>query len=130
MSTTIRSFVEKHKIRMTADWADSNPNMDSKDMNHFKCLLRRGPARMTIYFSQGYGIRGEPDAAGVLDCLASDAASVDNAQSFEEWARDLGYEEDSRAERTFKACESQAQKLRTFLGADLYAELLYKTDRL
>jgi hypothetical protein len=66
----------------------------------------------------------------VLDCLASDACSTDNASSFEDWCRDIGYDTDSwRAHRTFKIIEAQAAKLKRFLGDDLYEALLYNTER-
>lgn len=126
------AFVRLNKIRMDADWADENPNMaDYQNMNHFKCVLKMGRSRMTVYFSQGYGISGEPDAELVLDCLASDSAGVENARSFEDWANEYGYDTDSRkAEKGFKVCERQAEKLKAFLGDDLYQKLLWKTERL
>lgn len=129
---TMKQFVNKNKIKAEAECADSNPHMaDSKNMNHFKVILRHNRRQMTIPFSQGYGISGEPTAADVLNCLASDSASVENARSFEDWASDLGYDPDSRkAEKIFKACETQAEKLKKFLGDDLYQELLWNTEGL
>ena len=126
------AFVRLNKIRMTSDYADSNPNMaDSQNMNHFKCTLKMGKKQMTLFFSQGYGINGEPDAESVLDCLASDSAGVENAFSFEDWANEYGYDIDSRkAEKIFKVCERQAEKLKAFLGDDLYQQLLWKTEKL
>ncbi len=39
--------------------------------------------------------------------------------SFDEWARDLGYDTDSRrAEKTYKQVVSQTAKLKRFLGED------------
>ena len=80
----------------------------------------------------GYGHNGKaPKAADILDCLASDAASYDNARSFEDWASEFGYDEDSRkAERIFKACGKQAIKLKRFLGEPAYERLLWDTERL
>jgi hypothetical protein len=72
-----------------------------------------------------------PDAGTVLDCLAADAAGHDNADSFEDWAAEYGYETDSRkAERTYNLTGTQAGKLRRFLGNVLYEELLYQVERL
>lgn len=126
------AFVRLNKIRMTYDWADSNPNMtDSQNMNHYKCTLKMGKKQITLFFSQGYGISVDPDAESVLDCLASDSASIENARSFEDWANEYGYNTDSRkAEKIFKACERQAEKLKSFLGDELYNSLLWKTERL
>ena len=128
----MKNFIAKNRIRIENTFTDNNPNMtDSANMNHFKSTLRMGKRQMTIIFSQGYGIQGEPTAASVLDCLASDAAGVENARSFEDWCGDYGYDTDSRkAENIFKACEKQAEKLKNFLGDDLYKACLYDTERL
>ena len=127
----MNAFINRNRVRIHSDWADSNPNNPEwRDANHYKCRLRMGNKQMTVYFSQGYGVCGEPTAAGVLDCLASDSAGVDNARSFEEWCSEYGYDTDSRkAERIYKVCVRQAGKLRTFLGVDLYETLLWKTER-
>ena len=128
----VKQFCNKHKIKARADWADANPHMaDSQNMNHFKVTLRHDGRQMTLYFSQGYGISGEPTAADVLNCLASDSSSVENARSFEDWASDLGFDPDSRkAEKIFKVCEKQAERLKKFLGEDLYKILLWDVEGL
>ena len=128
----VKQFCNKHKIKARVEWADANPHMaDSQNMNHFKVTLRFSGRQMTLYFSQGYGISGEPTAADVLNCLASDSSSVENARSFEDWASDLGYDTDSRkAEKIFKVCEVQAGKLKKFLGEDLYKILLWDVEGL
>jgi hypothetical protein len=130
MMLTMNQFVNKNRIKARADWADSNPNMaDAQNMNHFKVTLKAAGRQMTLYFSQGYGISGEPTAARVLDCLASDSSSVENARSFEDWASDLEYDPDSRrAEKIFKTCEKQAERLKKFLGEELYKTLLWDTE--
>lgn len=67
----------------------------------------------------------------MLDCLASESASIDNSNGFDDWCADFGYNTDSRkAERDFQSCQHQALRLKTFLGSSLYAELLYGTERL
>lgn len=72
----------------------------------------------------------EPDAANVLDCLASDAAGIENARSFEDWAGEYGYDEDSRkALDTYLLCQAQAAKLSQFLGAEAFQALLFDTER-
>lgn len=61
---------------------------------------------------------------------ASDAAGVENATSFEDWCEEYGYDTDSRcAERTFKACKHATERLKNFLGNDLYETLLWKIER-
>lgn len=132
-TVTIDSFIRVNRIRMDAERTDSNPNMDdSAHMDHWKCVLKMGYKRMTVYFSQGYGHNGrEPKVADVLDCLASDAAGVENARSFEDWCSEYGYDTDSRkAEKTFKVCEHQAKRLENFLGGEhLFKRLMYSTER-
>ncbi len=148
---TIADFISTNRITMTCKRTDSNPSMEPTSrgsMDHWKCTLQRprnrqevdtgkgiavvfsGHLSMTLTFSMGYGHHGaEPDVASVLDCIASDAAGVANAQSFEDWCGDYGYDADSRkAEKTYKACEHQAARLQAFLG-DLYNTLLWHTER-
>lgn len=85
---------------------------------------RDGGAWQRYYFAH-------PDAESVLDCLASDAATVENARRFEEWAEELGYDPDSReAEKTFDVCVDAAKQLEDFLGRDAYNTLLWDIERL
>lgn len=129
---TMADFVTQNNIKIASEYADRNPHMpDWNDANHYKCKLTMGRKQMTIYFSQGYGVSHEPEAADVLNCLADDSAGVSNARSFEEWADEYGYDTDSRkAEKTYNVCVKQAARLLSFLGEDLYDELLWETERL
>jgi hypothetical protein len=134
---TLPEFVNAQRIMMTAEPTDSNPSMepDRNPMDHWKCKLTRtdkdGRRSLTIIFSMGMGHSGkQPHVNDVLDCLASDASSYDNAQGFEDWAADFGLDPDSRkAERTYKAVQVSAAKLKRFLGDEAYETLLYKTER-
>lgn len=57
-----------------------------------------------------------PSAADVLYSLTSDASALDHP-TFESWAGDFGYSEDSReAERIYRACLDIGLKLRTAIG--------------
>ena len=81
---------------------------------------------MRVPFSQGSAHTQEPTASDVLECLASDASGVDNAQSFDDWCAEYGYDNDSRkAEKTYKTCQRQADNLRNFLGNENFETLLY-----
>jgi len=127
-----KQFVNRYKVRMTADWADNNPNMPdmARGSSHWKCVLKQGGRQLTVPFSQGPAHCSEPTAADVLDCLASDSANIFD-YSFEEWASELGYDPDSRkAERVFMACEKQAKGLMRLLGRDCFNGLVYETERL
>lgn len=125
---TFQEFCDLHEITATSERVDSNPHMDDFDGNHFQVTLRRAPDMglptrvLTVHFSQGYGIAGEPTAHGVLECLASDSHAL--GQTFEEWAADFGFDADSRkAERTYMACLSTARKLEKFLGSERFMAL-------
>ena len=126
-TTAIGDFVQHHKITLTSERTDANPNMaDSRDMDHHRCVLRCGGKRMTLIFSMGVGHRGSPpESTDVLSCLASDASGVEDARSFEEWCSELGFDADSRtAEKTYKVIIKQAIKLKRLLGDDAYRDLI------
>ena len=138
---SLAEFIAEHAITMTAERADANPNMNDKgyalalgrpEMDHWRIVLKCGSRRMSTYFSKGLGHHGaEPTAAEVLDCLASDAAGVANADSFEDWAGDYGYDTDSRsAHKTYTICKRQAERLRKLLGDEqAYDGLLFSIER-
>lgn len=131
----IADFVKDNQITMTVERADSNPAQPEwNDADHWRCRLvsRLNKSRMTVYFSKGYGHHGaEPIASEVLDCLAMDAAGIENSGDFTDWCNEYGYDTDSRkAERTFKLIQKQADQLRRLLGDDSYNELLWNTERL
>jgi hypothetical protein len=133
---TLKQFIGRESITIESQMVDRNPNMDSSDrMDHYKCKLSRRfgnvQRAMTVYFSMGLALCREPTVEDVLDCLASDASTVDNAKSFEDWCSELGYDTDSRkAERTYRACERQREKLMQFLGQAAYDQLVWNTERL
>jgi hypothetical protein len=126
-TVTIDAFIHQYALALRATRTDRNPNMTgSQPMDHWRCVLSCGRRRMTIVFSQGSGFHGaEPALRSVLDCLASDASSLDTRGTFEEWAADLGWDPDSRtAERSYRACQRQTRQLRTLLGTEAYEALL------
>jgi hypothetical protein len=129
---TMKSFVNQNEVKMDVDWVYENKlNPEWKDANHYKVTLKCHGKQLITYFSQGYGITGEPKPEDVLNALASDSSMVENAGSFEGWANELGYDTDSRkAEKIYKVCIKQAEKLKSFLGDDKYQELLYNTESL
>ncbi len=126
-----KQFVNRNGIKATSVMVDSNPNMPDFDGDNYKVTLRMGHKQFTVPFSHGCAICHDPEAADVLDCLASDAAGVENATSFEDWASDLGFDTDSRkAERTYKVTIAQSAKLKKFLGDELYNALLWESERI
>ncbi|MGH7175341.1 MAG: hypothetical protein ACREGR_03215, partial [Minisyncoccia bacterium] len=142
-SMNTKTFARRNKVRIASVLTDRNPYMEGNGereqrngnrlvvMNHYKVRLRHGGEKMDLYYSMGVGLSGEPTAADVLDCLASDACGVEGGQSFHDWCGEYGYDTDSRqALRTYKAIVRQAGKLKTLLGNTLFQQLLYKTERL
>lgn len=137
---TMQGFISKHRIKAESKMVDRNPNMAadedwSRQAHHYKVTIsgvfhgRR--KRLTTYFSMGSAFCKDPEAGEVLDCLASDAAGFENAQGFEDWASEYGYDTDSRkAERTYKAVEKATDRLKAFLPPDDYKALLWDTERL
>jgi hypothetical protein len=117
---TLKQLCQKVRINNThgARLASEKQSDWQQKAQGYTCKLAYKRRRMTVDFWQGYGILHEPTAEGVLMCFLSDAEGTEN-RNFEEWCSDLGYDTDSRtAERTFKACEKLATKLRAFLGDD------------
>ncbi len=129
---TIQQFVEQHGIKLSHEYADRNPYWsDDTPANHYKVRLSCQKRRYTFFYSMGIGHTEPPNAVDVLDCLASDAAGVENARSFEYWAGDYGYDTDSRkAYRIYLACEREVKNLERLLGSEAYQELLWNTERL
>lgn len=133
---TLDQFITEQQLIMSVRPIKRNPYMQGEKMpRNFECTIEfegRGYHEpLTVYFSQGSAHKKPPTLAEVLDYLASDASGVDNAQSFEDWASEYGYDTDSRkAEKTYNICAQQAQELKALLGQDAYDQLLYETERL
>jgi len=123
---TIQQFCNTYRIHSEAKMVGENPNCpDWTDAYHYRVTLRtyRPLRQLTVHFSMGYGHSREPEAFDVLECLAMDY--YDKQETFEGWAENLGYNTDSRkAERTYRACVEQAEKLERFLGDEKLQELL------
>lgn len=132
MTQTLAQFTEKHPIKFSAREVCERPdNLMSESTYHFQCKLVGPQHRMSLYFSLGAACSIPPTLEEVLDCLASDASSYENAKDFENWARDYGYSEDSRAaEKVYRAVKRSSEQLKRVLGETDYQELLWETDRL
>jgi hypothetical protein len=93
----------------------------------------RGSSLTTdFHMGPGHGAR-EPEVAEVLDVLLSDAATINNATSFEDFCSDFGYDDNSRRiERLYYRMSREADKLEAFLGDDCgdFQDWLYETERL
>lgn len=74
--------------------------------------------------------RIKPTTADIFSCLALDASAIDHP-SFEDWASEFGYGEDSRAgEKIYRACLATGLKLRAALGDAVLTELRELSARL
>jgi len=124
---TIDDFIKENKISIHCEFSNFNPHNPSPQMNHWKITLKRkyklqgnhldsryGHKQMTLFFSQGFGIDGEPKASSVLDCIKSDyQVAIDG---FDDFCANCGYDNDSiKAKKTFDACVRQGKKLEKFL---------------
>ncbi len=130
---TLKEFVAENQIRAEVKRGTDvrPPMMDVTNMNPWTVVLRRGHKQMTMPFFTGLGIRGEPTAEDVLNCLALDANGYENGSGFEDWCADYGYDTDSRkAKATFDMIGRDTTRLRQFLGDELYEELLWRTESL
>lgn len=85
--------------------------------------------KVTFPFHTGSAHTTEPTAADVMECLLSDAATLTDITSFEDWANELGYDTDSRkAERAYKAVVRQGERLAYLLGDDLLETWMHSEE--
>lgn len=70
-----------------------------------------------------------PQENEVLYCLAMDVQSVLNSPLWEDWANELGYNQDSiKDKKVFEACCETLLKLRNLFGSQILNELAYVED--
>jgi hypothetical protein len=123
-----RHGVQAHITKVTRRLNEAHGFVGSDRMNHWLCEFQHAGHRMLCNYSTGLGITGTPDGWQVLDCLARDCMSVEDARTFADWADEYGYEHDSRhAETVYDACKEQARALSEMLG-QAYEELLYNVE--
>ena len=95
--------------------------------NGYSVTLRYRGRQMTVDFWMGTGLNGEPQADSVLSSLLLDSSAID--QTFEDWCGEFGYDTDSRkAEKTYKACVKNGERLKRLLGDDFETFLYAKND--
>lgn len=90
---------------------------------HWKVLVKRGEQMLTAYYSMG-AAHTDVDTTDVMGCLLSDISGIEYADNFEEWASNLGYDEDSRAaERIYNACKALAVELERMFSTSELADI-------
>lgn len=95
--------------------------------NGYRITLRYHGKRMTLDFWQGSGIKDDPSAEGVMDCLLSDASCAQD--SYKDFCGNCGYEEDSRkAYGTYRQIMKQTERLKNLLGSEFEAFLYAERD--
>ena len=52
---TIKQFIKENGLSMSCEYADSNPNMERKDMNHYKVTIKRRFKVFGNYLDSRYG---------------------------------------------------------------------------
>lgn len=138
-SLTVFEFCDKYGITMTSVAVPSRTDMlgDEWDKKafHYIVTLRRGPGKvMSTFYSKGSGhVRNgrpiPPNVIEVVAALAMDAQSIVTAPTFEEWANENGYDEDSRrAEAIWKGGAIVTQNLRRFLDHEAFLCLTNDVD--
>ena len=115
---TPQQFVARAGVKLTAEYADSNPAMSSDwpGATHWKVrLTRTNPRRtMTLVYTLGPAFVGEPKASDVIGCLVSTVGII--ADTFEDFCSELGYDPDSRkAEDLYKRTKAQNRRTEAFL---------------
>jgi hypothetical protein len=96
----------------------------------YACQLHRSNGHRPVTALIGSD-NGPPELPEVLDAVAAEAAVADQADGYEAWADQMGFDPDSRAgERVYRSTRRQARLLRELLGEDAYKGLLWRTERL
>jgi hypothetical protein len=98
------------------DW--SNLDEWQKKANPYTVTLKYDRKQMTVPFFMGPAHTSEPTLEDVMPCLVADYSL--KGESFEDFAANCGYDEDSRkAEKIYKQIQRQSAKLEKLLGPDL-----------
>jgi hypothetical protein len=123
----LQEFIKQRGIGFTCQAINSRPDDLMSDLAfHYKCRITKGRRGFTLYFSQGSAHTSAPTLKDVLECICDDAASYENAGSFENWASEMGWDTDSRkAEKSYRATKRQSEQLKRTLGPDTYEYLVY-----
>lgn len=128
-------FIKENNIKATSTWGAKRIPEQMENMDPYTVTFKMDGRQMSVPFFMGYGLVERypdgPTAEMVLDNLGSDAAGYENnSGDFDGWCSEYGYDTDSKtAERIFKDVERQSEKLKKFLGDDLYETLLWNTER-
>jgi len=108
---------------LKSEWVGTRPDNEYSqwhtDANHYKCVIRFEGKQYTFYYSMGPTHTSEPTITECLYSMSVDSRPHLENQSFEQFADEFGYDEDSRrGERIYKACLKQGEAMKRLLGGD------------
>lgn len=136
---TMAEFAEAYGLSLT--WKDNGPAGAGWTPEHraYACMIRGAggkPLRVTFHMNPAASKQAGPTVEDVLNCLALDAAGVENAHGFNDWYSEYGsvdsltVRELRAQQRVYAASRREAAKLRALLGEAAYEELLWNTESL
>lgn len=136
---SLESFAARMGLTMETEQIGERPDgLMGSSATHYRCRIMRrhdlseektGNREMTVFFSMGGGLTGEPELPDVLNCLASEIASVENEGDKWEWMESLDMV--SRAgDEAWQTIQRQRDDLRKLLGREGLETLLWETERL
>ncbi len=132
-SLTLSQRIAQDGITATAEASDGPVPADyMSGSSAWTVTLTMGDRSMVIPFYTGPAVDMGDLLPLAVDAVVSDAASVENASGFDDWASeysaDLDTPEGRRSAReTWRALLAQREAVRTFLG-DHYDAYLWETD--
>lgn len=111
-------------LKVRQDYNDNAPDW-AQDTNHYRLTLSRDGRRMSFWFYQGYGIKSDPDLAGVVESLASDRAFC--SMSLDEFGDEMGWNKDTL--KTYRLMMSLIRRYERVIGSkellDQINDLIY-----
>lgn len=120
---TIQEFIGSKNIKVNfSNRSTLHGEKNWPDGSHrFRVEITFGGKSMITSYTMGPGCKGEPKAAELIDCLASDAQAGE--MDFDEFKDEFGYDTDEAAKKVYKACQRTRADLHSLLG-EAYQELL------
>lgn len=124
-----KKFLARHNVKLSVAFVDNScpPFCDGKHIHgdKYRVTVTRDGKRIQFCFWNSYNDSQAcrpPDEYDILSCASSDLYCP---ADFEDFCAEYGYDVDSRkAEKTFKACRAQSERLqRIFDTEEMQAEL-------
>lgn len=107
----VDAFLRRHGVSFHVDWLNADDGM-----NHWRTRFRANRKQLTLPFSTGFGIKGEPTARMVLSAVVEDNQSVED-DDFEDIYDVDDPEQYRQMERARKLCQRQYDRYHEFFGS-------------